>query len=161
MKPSILNEINKKYIDAVSVYENSISSHTATLDEYVNLAFLYWAFASLLFEFNIPNNIPDEWSMIGGNRYKEILKLGMGQYPESLELHFWDKYFSMRLWGQEFSEEECRNLISEYTDDASLVPYFYLYLFDKNKYRNEREILLMQCHETPTAKNEYIESFLK
>lgn len=143
------------------MYEDDINANVAVLDDYVNLAFLYWAFASLLFEFNLPYGISDQWSQIGGNKYRGILKLGIEKFPSSLELHFWDKYFSMRLWGQEFSEEECRNLISEYTDDTSLIPYFYLYLFDKNKYRNEREILLMQCHETPTAKHEYVASFLK
>ena len=70
MELAITKEINKEYIEAVNYYEDEINNHSnsASLDSYINLAFLYWCFAFDLFGFNIPNNIPDTYSIIGGKK---------------------------------------------------------------------------------------------
>lgn len=154
-------EINKEYINAVELYEDCIDNGNATLDVYSNLAFIYWEFATEQISFNVPNNISDDWSLIGGKKYGQILDLGMKRYPDSLELKFLKKYFAYRLFFEEFSQIECEQLIEEYKEDESLIPYFYLYLFDNEKYNAERDKLLELCDEIPNAKFNYIKSIIQ
>lgn len=162
MKISIIKDLNKEYIEAVTYYEADISSiNTITsVDCYINLAFLYWSFAFELFEFNIPNNISDEWSILGGNRYPEILNLGLSVYPNSVELHFWKRYFSRISYGESFLELDCKELIKQYGDFSSHVPYFFLYQFDRGFYFEKTNLLIKECEELPTAKNIYIKSII-
>ena len=160
MNAAINKEINKEYIEAIELYENDIKN-LGSLNSYINLAFLYWSFAFELFEFNIPNNISENWSIIGGNRYPKILELGLKNYPNSMELNFWQRYFSHISFGEEFSENDCKQMIKNYEKDESIIPYFYLYIFNKNKYEVEKNKLLDECSKQPTAKNIYIISILK
>lgn len=163
MKSAKAKEINKDYLEAVKSYEDEINNRSisASLESYINLAFLYWCFAFELFEFNIPNNISEDWSSIGGERYPKVLELGLNIYPDSIELNFWKKYFSHIIYGEEFLEGDCKNLIDKYGDSENVVPYFYLYLFDKKKYEVEKNKLLDECSKQHTAKNIYIRSILE
>ncbi len=156
---ALQKEIEKDYVKAVELYEKDIEGK-ASVESYSNLAFLYWCFAFELFEFNIPNNISEVWSKLGGERYSEILRLGLDKYPNSRELIFWKRYFAHIIFGENFTEEDCRQIIQTYKDDESIVPYFFLYLFDKKKYVNEKNALLIQCNKTPVAKFLYIKSVL-
>ncbi len=159
MKLALSEELNKRYLEAVKYYESELSNNsTPSIEAYVNLAFLYWEFASE-FTFNDAYNIPDEWSKIGGEKYPKIIELGLQKHPRSVELHFWKRYFPHRHYFDEFTQEECEQIIKEYGDKESLVPYFFLYLFDEDKYREKRNELLRKCAELPTAKNCYIMSF--
>ncbi len=160
MNAAIIKEINKEYIEAVELYEKDIKK-SASLESYINLAFLYWCFAFELFEFNIPNNISEKLSVIGGNRYSKILGLGLNNYPNSMELNFWKRYFSHISFGEEFSDNDCKQLIVKYRNDENIIPYFYLYLFDKKKYETEKNKLLDECSVKPTAKNIYIRSIIE
>jgi hypothetical protein len=161
MRKAVLEDISKEYLKAVASYEDEIATQgfSVPLDSFINLAFLYWSFATELFEFVIPNNIPDEWSIIGGERYELILDKGIQCYPNSVELRFWKRYFSFRLYGEDITEEECIALLDKYDSDDSLVPYFFLYLYDKAKYKEQRDLLIATCKAQPTAKNLYIQSF--
>ena len=160
MKLAISKELNKEYIEAVELYEKELQQNcTPLIDIYINLGFLYWEFAAEGIEFNDPNGVPDKWSLIGGERYQKIITQGLEQYPDSVELHFWKKYFHHRLFFDDFTEEECEDIVREYGDKESLVPYFYLYLFDKDKYQDKRDELRKRCEELLTAKNRYILSF--
>ncbi|MGB6092860.1 MAG: hypothetical protein WBF83_03775 [Moheibacter sp.] len=163
MELAIIKEINKEYIEAVKHYEEKIANKdTAILsDSYINLAFLYWSFAFEYFEFVIPNNISEEWSIIGKNRYPRILELGLKQYPNSAELHFWKKYFQHIIFGEDFTEQDCKELLEKYRDDNNVVPYFFLYLFNNEKYKEKRDFLLKECIKYPTAKNLYIKSIIE
>lgn len=163
MESGVAKEINKEYLKAVACYELEIASNdkSAPVESYVNLAFLYWSFAFQLSDFNIPNNISGEWSVIGGENYMKILESGLDIYPNSAELHFWSKYFYRIIYGADFSEQECRDLIEKYRDPFSSVPYFFLSLFDEDKYQAERQELIVLCNNLPTAKNLYINSLLK
>lgn len=162
MKEAISNEINKKYIEAVESYENEIGKKSSDVgpDSFINLAFLYWCFAFEFFEFVIPNSISEYWSNVGGDRFPKILKLGLSKYPNNMELHFWEKYFLHISLGKKFSMNDCLKLIETYCDGQSLVPYFFLYQFDKKKYKKERDELLRGTEKIPTAKNIYIKSLL-
>lgn len=161
MNIAINKEINKQYIEAVYLYENEINSvDVPAIDTFINLAFLYWSFAAEEFEFNIPNNIPKEWSVTGGKKFLNLINLGLKKYPNNLELNFWKKYFPYRLFGESFNEDDCQDLINKYSDKESLVPYFFLYLFDKDKYKEQRDKLMTICNNLATAKNLYIKSII-
>lgn len=159
MNSAIIKEINKEYIEAVDYYEKDLKNFPS-LDSYINLAFLYWSFAFEFFEFNQPNNISENWSIVGGNKYSKTLELGLNNYPNSLELNFWKRYFSHISFGDDFSEGDCKNLIKKYELDQSIVPYFFLFLFDEEKYSEKRNELLASCDEVPTTKNLYIKSII-
>ncbi|GAA4917698.1 hypothetical protein [Mucilaginibacter defluvii] len=160
MLEAVSKDINKEYIAAVTAYEKCISADVLTpLDCYINLAFLYWAFACEHIEFNIPNSIPDEWGTVGSKRCFEIIAKGISLYPDSVEVHFWRRYFKHRLYHDDFTEQECKNIIENYSD-KSVVPFFFLRLFDRANYKTEILILLQQALGNPTAKNLYIKSFL-
>lgn len=158
---AIGKDIDKEYIKAVELYESCIACGWVSLDVYSNLAFLYWEFAAEQISFNEPNNISDDWSLIGGKKYGEILEQGLEQYPDNLELRFWKKYFSYRLFFDEFSQQECEQMIEEHKGDESLIPYFFLYLFDKDKYKFQRDRLFELCNATPNAKFNYIKSIIQ
>lgn len=158
---AIRKDIDKEYIKAVELYESCIAYGCTSLEVYSNLAFLYWEFATEQISFNEPNNISDDWSLIGGKKYGEILEQGLEQYPDSLELNFWKKYFPYRLFFGEFSQQECEKMVEEHRGDESLIPYFYLYLFDKDKYRPKRDRLLELCRSIPNAKFNYIKSIIQ
>ncbi len=162
MENAIIKEINRKYLEAVKVYEDEITNHSisASVNSYINLAFIYWSFAFDLFGFDIPNNIPEDYSIIGGDRYPKILELGLSNYPNNVELNFWKRYFSHIIFGEEFSEKECKLLIEKYGDSESKVPYFFLYLFDREKYKEVKNELIEDANKQPTAKNLYIKSVL-
>ncbi|MEZ4887462.1 MAG: hypothetical protein R3E32_22205 [Chitinophagales bacterium] len=160
MELAIIKDINKDYIEAVRLYEDIINSDYASLVIYTNLAFLYWEFAAEQISFNEPNDISDEWSLIGGEKYKEVIEQGLKKYPNSLELKFWRRYLHYRLFFEKFTQQECEQLILDHKEDESLVPYFYLYLFCKRKYKIQRDKLLQICNEVPTAKFNYIKSII-
>lgn len=162
MKDSIIKEINKKYVEAVEGYEDEIQNHedVASPDTYINLAFLYWCFAFEFFEVVIPNAIPDHWSVKGGDSFLRILNSGLNKFPNNLELHFWKKYFFHIAYGEDFTKGECLQLIGKYNGTQSAVPYFFLYLFNKDKYKEQKMELLKIAEVAPTAKNLYIKSIL-
>jgi hypothetical protein len=162
MESGIIKEINKEYIEAVKYYEDDIVNNESSIlpDSYINLAFLYWSFAFELFEFNIPNEVAFDYGIIGGSRYQKILDLGLNMYPNNLELNFWKRYFQHIIYSEEFSEQDCKNLFEKYGDNESIVPYFFLYLFDKEKYMEKRNQLIDKCNEYPTAKYIYIKSII-
>ena len=158
MEIALIKEIKKEYLEATKCYENEIENYSSDVlpDSFINLAFIYWCFA---FEFSVPEDIPKDYSIIGGNRYQKVLELGLSYYPDNTELHFWKKYFQNIIYGEEFSEKDCKLLVQKYGD--SIVPYFFLYLFDKNKYEKQRNELIIDANKLPTAKNIYIKSLIE
>jgi|GEM_PF-394695 hypothetical protein len=157
---AINREAKREYSEAVEIYEKNILSEDAPKDSFINLAFLYWQFAAE-FAFSDAYNISESLRQIGGQRFQTVLERGLLKYPRNTEMHFWSKYFPHRLYFSEFSQGECMAIIEKYGNHESLVPYFYLYLFNKEKYKDKREALLIECNEFPTAKNEYIKSLLR
>lgn len=153
-------EVGEDYINAIICYEDKIAENLNILDNFINLSFLYWCLAFELFEFNLPNDISESWSTIGGERYNEIINIGLSKFPQSLELKFWKKYFNHISNDDIFTFHECLSLINEHKEDLSLVPYFFLYLFDKDRYEEKKVLLLDNCLNEMTAKNIYIKSIL-
>ena len=44
--------------------------------------------------------------------------------------------------------------------EQNYVPYFFLYLFDNEEFKNQRDELIKEANILPTAKNLYIKSVL-
>ncbi len=144
---------------AIQLYEEVLrSTDPVPIDVYINLAFLYWKYATQL---PFLPDVVEELGQAGTERFPVILEQGLSKFPNSPELHFWEKYFPYRALFQEFTREECEAIVRKYGDPQSIIPYFFLWLFDKVKYSEKRGLLLKQCDELPTAKNRYIKSVLE
>lgn len=155
---AIDKDINKQYNDAAVYYQKSIDENELNLEVYLNLGFLYWIFQD--YGFSTYYNITEELGEIGYQKYPQIIEKGIQQFPNNVELHFWKRYFNHIFFAEEFSEEDCKQLIEKYDDKENIIPYFFLYLFDKEKYIEKRNELLDKCNEHPTAKNIYIKSII-
>lgn len=162
MNKGLIKDIEKQFLDAVKCYEEEIANiNNHDINSFINLAFLYWSFATEQIEFNDPNNIPIELAIIGEERFLPIIDKGLELWPENTELLFWRHYFPYRLYMTDFSEDECKKILQNQSDKVSLVPYFFLYLFDKTAYGDEIEGLRKICANEPTAKNLYIRTFIE
>lgn len=157
-KIAIEKDINTQYNDAVIYYQESINKNELKVDAYINLAFLFWNFHD--FGFSTYYKISEKLAEFGFKEYSTILKLGIKTFPNNVELQFWEKYFSHILFDDEFTHKECLDLMKKHSD-KSIVPYFFLYLFNKNKYKEQRSRLLKITEELPTAKNLYIKSLIE
>ena len=125
MELAIVKEINKEYIESVKCYEREIANNDSSVlpDSYINLAFLYWSFAFEFLEFMLPNSIPEDYSIIGVERYQMIIELGLINYPNNAELHFWKKYFQHIIYGDIFTAEDCKKLVEKYEQDGIMPVY--------------------------------------
>lgn len=161
MNLALEKEMNEDFVEAVKLYEEIISNCSdVTEDDYINLAFLYWEFAAdygFCFYYNISCDLRNK----GGKEYPRIIKDAIVEFPNSLELKFWERYFPHRHYYDEFTQEEIEKMIVEHKGDDSLIPYFYLYLFDKKKYKEQRDKLLEICNATPSAKYRYIKAIIE
>ena len=156
---AIIYDIKKEYIKAVDAYETLIRKDGVIPDYYINLSFLYWSFAFELYEFTIPNNIPEYWVKKGGEEFLKVLDLGIEKYPKDIELHFWKRYFLHISYAENFTEKECLDLFDLY-GYKNKTPFFFLYQYDNIKYRKQRDELLDIIKGEETAKNLYIKSLL-
>ncbi|MDY3548699.1 hypothetical protein PG291_08800 [Riemerella anatipestifer] len=158
---AVKKEIEKKYIEAINMYEYEISANkNVPVDYFINLAFLYWCFAFENFEFIIPNDIPKDLINKGGERFMKIIYLGQDKYPDNLELLFWKRYFLHISYGENFTYKECIELIKNHQKEPSDIPYFFLYQYDKEMYKSQKNKLLKNIEKEKTAKNLYIISIL-
>lgn len=80
--------IQKKYPEAIDLYERSISANENVLDCFINLSFLYWH-SNAEFGWAFEYNIPMETRRRGDTRYKELNLTGISQFPEHIEPKFW------------------------------------------------------------------------
>lgn len=162
MMYALKKDIEGDPLQAIVAYE-SLRSDCPIVDEqvYVNLSFIYWLIASDYGYYSYHRNISEELWKHAGEEYPIVVAQGIAAYPRSLELAFWSKYFPFRHYCTPFTREECEMLVSEYDGDSSLIPFFYLYLFDELKYQKERELLKEQCMTLRTIKNDYILSILE
>jgi len=161
MNIALEKEMNEDFVEAVKLYEEKISNCSdVTEDDYINLAFLYWEFAAD-YGFFCYYNIPEVLGIKGDKEYPRIIKDAIEKFPKSLELKFWKRYFPHRHYYDEFTQEEIERMIIEHDGDDSLIPYFYLYLFDKQKYKEQRDKLIEICNATPSAKFRYIKAIIE
>lgn len=158
-KKALRLDQNKEYEMAIALYERSVQSNEFELNAYINLSFLYWQTASE-FAFKDTYHISNKIFNISFDRYEEVLNMGIILFPNNAELHFWKVYFPHIILGEELYQDEVLEIVNTY-DNTSLVPYFFLYLFNKEKYIKERKMLLKECSKLPIAKNLYIKSIIE
>ncbi|MBS1919590.1 MAG: hypothetical protein JST17_05010 [Bacteroidetes bacterium] len=158
-KKALSFDTSKDYVNAVIFYEQSISANEIIRDAFINLSFIYWHSAAE-FAWADYHNIPHSMREKGAKKYQEIIKLALKYFPDDVELHFWEKYFPHRLFFDPLTQEEVLHIVWRYSK-KSLVPYFFLYLFDKVHYKRERDKLLLKCNEEKTAKNIYIATLIR
>ncbi len=157
---AVRQDIAENYDEAIKNYEDAIrEDENVHTDAFTNLACMYWTLANgppFIFE----AGITDRWSAIAWDRYPIILEMGFKRQADTLELIFWKRYFAHIVFGEDFTPEECKAMIESHSASESRVPYFFLWLFDKEKYIPERAELLRQCEKERTTKNRYIISIL-
>ncbi len=150
-------DLDKKYYDAILMYEEALKTGETPVDLYINLSFIYFHTAaefSWAFHYEIPNSVKN----ICWNRCLEIINEAITIHSENSEVQFWKLYFQHRLIDTELSEEDIEDIVAKYKD-GNLVPYFFACLYDREKYKTQTDILVEQCKALPTAKNIYILSF--
>ncbi len=161
MREAISRDVRGQYSEAIKHYEAELTRNmNALIDTFLNLAFIYWQL-SIEPPFYFDEGVSDKWSAVAGERYPTLLQQGLARYPQNAELHFWESYFPHILFGSALTEEDCEKIVEKYGDAESIVPYFFLWLFDKENYADKRQQLLRQCEELPTAKNRYVKSLLE
>lgn len=157
---ALRQDIAQNHDEAIKGYEDAIFEDEETeTDAFTNLAFIYWSLANEP-PFAFKSGISDRWSIIAGERFPIILEMGIQRQPDTLELIFWKRYFAHIVFGEVFTPEQCKALVETYSSFESRVPYFFLWLFDKEKYAAERAELQRQCEKERTTKNRYIISIL-
>ena len=150
------HDIDGDYELAIDFYEKAIIYDTVKDEElYANLSVIYWL---LVTDNNFPpiGSIKDQFRTNGLKRYKDIVEDGIVAFPKSTELLFWNKYFPYRMYFSSFSFQECQALYEDPSLVPSLVPSFYLNLYDEAQYREATMRLVEECLKRPTAKNNYI-----
>lgn len=143
-------DMNKKYVAAMEMYEDSIIANEGILDAYINLAYIYWAAGcELAWSVNININ-----KIIRRNGYElSFIKLTEAKkFFDSSELYFWELYFKRRTIGDDISESEIVNILNRHPF-TGYDPYFYLFLLDREKYIKEAKTLYQECMNNPIFKN--------
>ena len=149
-----------EYEQAVVVYERAILQPQAPVEAFANLSFIYWESGTQLPMAN-GEAMPLALSKMPWQRCSQVVKAGLQHYPKDLELSFWAKYYPYRGIFEDFSADDCRQLLVDCVNhNQTLMPYFFLSLFDEELYRAEIAHILTDCQNRPTAKNRWVASVL-
>lgn len=150
-------DIRGDFLSAIKYYEESISQNEKQVDTYLNLAIIYWEIG---WDYGISSyhKINKDLIHVAAERYEVILEIAKKEFPNNIEVEFWRRYIDNINLGKEFSIEECETLVQR--DKNSLVPYSYLYLYNKDKYKNEVDKLYSIVSKELTEKNQYIKNMI-
>lgn len=150
--------------EAAQAYEQAIAEGDADLDTYIDLAVLY-------FECNDEgyyayHHLSDDFIERAWNRTFELLDEAESNFGKHAEIEFWRHFFRYIYGGG----PEFIPLAEELAATGeSLVPYFYLYAFNKRtthdvgegrKYFDKGRELYDLVKDDSTAKKRYITSVL-
>jgi hypothetical protein len=164
MNKGIALEIIQEYVSAAEWYQDQIDNHIdiVSADTIINLAFIYWSSVWEYIEFALPNNIPTGWGYKGYDNLNNLYNLGISKFPNNVEFYFWPRFLDSIGVGEEFTLDECIELVNIYGYGDNMVPYFKLFNIDRNnmEYRSGAVKLYRLCNKMPTAKNIYILSVL-
>lgn len=158
-KKALELDLAQQYKGAIQEYELAILHEHSVVEAYINLAIIYWLSAAE-FAWADKYKIPVEFRSTAATRYAEVLSVAKNKFPNCGELYFWERYCLHRLIFDPLEEEEVLKIISTFKE-CTEIPYFFLYLFDKEKYSKQRDKLLEKCQVSPTAKNIYIKSIIE
>lgn len=160
-------DVNREYLRAVECYEQVLALPDAPVEAFANHAFIRWEAGTtnsgcFTNGTDVPAALeprPTDFDP-GPEPLAYLLRPGLTRYPHSAELRFWRRYFSCRAFFVDFSEADCLAILHEHPTDPSLVPYFFLSLFDEEKYRLQVDLLVPQCQQSPTAKHTWMMSVM-
>jgi hypothetical protein len=145
-------------IQAADQYEELILREDGTLEDYLNLAVLYWQSAEPGFLSSSRADI--DFIKRAGRRYREVLDAAEKTFPGSPEIDFWRRYCDLIFLGEPFPLPECTKLLGGST--STLVPWFFVYSSSGGK-EGEKQArdLLALCSADPTLRNRYIISVIE
>jgi len=157
---ALAHDVAGEYKQAVAVYERIILQPQAPVEAFANLSFIYWESGAQQPKAN-DKAAPLAASVMPWQRCSWVLKAGLQRYPKDLELSFWAKYYPYRGVFEDFSADDCRQLLVTCVNhNQTLMPYFFLSLFDEELYSAETARILTDCQSYPTAKNRWVASVL-
>ncbi len=155
---ALKNDLADNIREAIKYYEESITFGENIADAYKNLAFIYWILINdygfvTEHKFNPQEDLFDK-AFTG---WKYILEIGKEKFPNDIEFDFWLKYMSHIMNGEQFTPDECADLLRK--DNTNLIPYFFLQQYIRqfeDKIISLKKVLL----NSPTQKNKYILSII-
>lgn len=156
IQAAIEQDVKGDYIKASELYERSIEIENFS-DAYINLAVLYFQFTDV--GINATSHLPLKFIKKSFSRYEEVINEGINKFPNNSEMKFWKKYFNYRAIGDSLSAGEVLDIMKE--DESNVIPYFFLYLTEPEKYKNQKAVLINQCHQLLTSKNKWILSIIE
>lgn len=159
---ALAHDVAGQYEQAAAAYEQAIGQPQAPVEAFANLSFIYWeASAQQSMTFANGTAVPLAWGSRSFDSCFRVLAAGLQRYPQDLELSFWSRYFPYRGVFNDFSAADCQQLLATCTNhNHTLMPWFFLSLFDENQYRAEVTAILAACARQPTAKNRWVASIL-
>ena len=159
---ALAHDVAGEYEQAVAAYERAIMQPQAPVAAFANLSFIYWeSVTQQSMVFTNYTAIPLVLSSMPWQACFRTLDAGFQQYPEDLELSFWARYYLHRGVFEDFNDADCRQLLVDCVDhNQTLIPYFFLGLFDEELYSAEIKQILTTCKEYPTAKNLWVACIL-
>jgi hypothetical protein len=148
-------DIEQEYIYAAFYYELAIAEER-TADAFIDLAVFYFQFTD--FGINSASRLPLDFIHTAFARYHVVIDRGIATFPLNNEMRFWKAYFHHRTVYDDWSEADVLKFLND--DNSNLVPFFHLYLFDPEKYSEQRDALLKDCGSRLTSKNRWILSLI-
>ncbi len=143
---------------AAAAYEVVVAADERNLVALLNLAVLYWQATD--FGLSTAKKLDPKFVGYAGTRFPVLLTEAERAFPESTEVQFWMKYIPWADLGEEFSLDECRELLLR--DPTTLVPAMYLFAQTQGgTYRDEALELLRQCQREGTTRGRYIASVVE
>lgn len=138
-------------VDAVAAYEEELRTNPENWDAIVNLLALY--LAVLETGYSSSHQLSQDYIEHGDARFNAILKLGMKQYPDDMELDFWRRYYQVTVLGNNWDEAFPQKYEEAVCSGKHLVPYLALYLSASGKkYEDEVRCLFKEMSEGRTQR---------
>ncbi len=145
-------DMKENYHKALYFYEKSIENSEFVVDGYLNTYFLY---EYIIFDYGFGyyyDISSSNCNSIFEYDLDYIMNEALRVFPDNNEIKFWNRYWDLLFIDKPFSREECEELVS----DDNLVPYFFLYKYDEEKYKIKVQQLFSEIKTELTIKNRYV-----
>jgi hypothetical protein len=143
---------------AAAAYEAVLARGERPLPTILNLAILYWQ--STDYGMSAANKLAPTFVALAGKRFPELLAEAQRSFPLSVEAEFWSKYIRWADSGEDFSAEECTQLLRR--DPMTLVPAMHLFASTQGQEGHDEALeLLRQSREEGTTRGRYIASVVE
>jgi hypothetical protein len=147
-----------RLLNAADLYEKVLEREGRSLEIFLNLAVLYWQVSD--FGFWAEKGLPEKFVKHAGVRLYDLLDAEFNAYRKCEEARFWKKYILWADLGEEFSAEECEDMLRN--DQCAVSPVMFLFAESKGKhYREQAMELLAQCQVECTTRARYVQSVIE